>query len=130
MLAAVLGMSARGAAIVGAAGSLVLLLRAGERTPPLLLVLFVGWVVSPFAGLALASVLSKRWSAPTRTAIHWVMIIVALGSIVAYGAEATGLTGARTAAVFLLVPAASWVAAVLAVATTAARSRRESRRDS
>ena len=74
-----LSTPARGAAIAGAAASLVLLLRAGERTPPLLLVLFVGWVLSPFAGLALASVLSKRWSAPTRTALHWVMIAVALG---------------------------------------------------
>ena len=54
---------------VGAGGSFALMLRAGRRTPRFLLVAFVFWVLSPFAGLAWAGVVSQRWPVPTRHAL-------------------------------------------------------------
>ena len=42
--------------LVGAVGSVGFLLRAGQRTPRLLLVLFVLWVLSPFMAVVLADV--------------------------------------------------------------------------
>jgi hypothetical protein len=36
------------AVVVGAGGSVALMLRAGQRSPTLLIVLFLGWVLSPF----------------------------------------------------------------------------------
>ena len=44
------------AVVVGAAGSVGLLLRAGQRTPRLLLVLMTIWVLSPFIALVWANV--------------------------------------------------------------------------
>ena len=44
------------AVVAGAVGSLGLMLRADQRTPRFLLVLFFFWVLSPFVALAWANV--------------------------------------------------------------------------
>jgi pimeloyl-ACP methyl ester carboxylesterase len=62
--------SANIAVALGAAGSIGLLLRAGQRTPRLLLVLMAIWVLSPFIALIWASLVSKHWSRPTRAALY------------------------------------------------------------
>src|SRR5206468_419698 len=78
----------RGAALIalvgGAAGSFGLMLRAGQRTPRFLLVLFAFWVLSPFVAFVLADVLSKRWSVAIRAALYSVILVVALGSVAIY----------------------------------------------
>src|ERR1700732_2890570 len=48
--------------VAGAVGSVFLMLRAGQRNDSrMLLTLFAIWVLSPFAVLVLANVVSKRW---------------------------------------------------------------------
>src|SRR5436309_5580415 len=52
------------AALVGALGSVGLVLQVGRRkhSPRLLLALFVIWVLSPFVALVVANIASKSWS--------------------------------------------------------------------
>src|SRR6266852_3802067 len=97
------------AVLAGAAVSLFCLLSAGRRTPRLLLVLFVLWVLSPFMALAWANLASKRWSVVTRGTLYTVMLVLTLGSLDIYGAVTIGIARAKPPAVFLLVPLASWL---------------------
>jgi hypothetical protein len=103
----------RGAALIavlaGAVGSLGFLLRAGRRTPRFLLILFVFWVLSPFLALAWANLVSRRWSVVTRAILHSVTLVLALGSLAIYGLVVLGPPRAKPAAVFLMVPLASWL---------------------
>jgi uncharacterized membrane protein YgdD (TMEM256/DUF423 family) len=50
------------ALLIGAAGSFALMLYAGRNAPRFLVVLFTIWDLSPFVALALADVLSRRWT--------------------------------------------------------------------
>jgi peptidoglycan/LPS O-acetylase OafA/YrhL len=103
------------AVLVGAAGSVGLVLREGQRSPRFLLVLFVLWVVSPFVGVVLAEVVSKRWPVLGRAPLHGVSLGFTVGSLGIYGAVVLGLFRARPAAVFLLVPLACWVLIAIAL---------------
>jgi len=96
--------------VVGAVGSLVLMFRAGQRTPRLLLVLFTIWVLSPFAALLWAHIVSRRWSIVTRVTLYCVTLVVALGSLAIYS-ELINLkpSGSANAFLFVAVPPASWV---------------------
>jgi hypothetical protein len=115
------------AVVVGAAGSVSLMLRAGHP-PLLLLVLFTGWVLSPFVALALADIASKRWSALTRATLYGVMLILTLGSLAFYGDIVSMPPGSKPAFVFLVVPLGSWLLLTIAVPIAALASRRLSRR--
>jgi len=115
--------------LAGAAGSLGFLLGAGRRTPPLLLVLFVFWVLSPFMALAWANLASKRWSVVTRATLYTVMLVLTLGSLAIYAAVTTGFFKVKPAAVFLLVPLVSWLLTATVVPIAALISRRLSRRN-
>jgi hypothetical protein len=97
---------ALGAAAVGSIG---LMLRAGRHNASrILLLIFAVWVVSPFVALVLADVFSKRWSVVTRAMVYGVMLVVGLGSLAIYGYVALGPARAKVAAVFVVVPPASW----------------------
>ena len=115
------------ALLAGAAGSVGLMLRAGQRTPRLLLVIFAIWVLSPFVALVLAYVVSKRWSVLTRAALYIVMLVVTLGSLVIYGDDALGHRRAQAAFVYVAVPPASWLLMAIAVPIAALISGRRSR---
>jgi ACR3 family arsenite efflux pump ArsB len=108
---------ARIAVAVGAVGSIGLTLFVGHRNQSsLLVVLFVGWVLSPFIALGLMEVVSTRWSAASRTTLHGVMIVLALCSLAIYGIVAAGRpTGPRAA--FLMVPFASFLVMAIVVPT-------------
>jgi hypothetical protein len=106
-------------------GSLGLMLWVGHRNPsPILLILFTGWVLSPFIGLGVADRVSKGWSALTRATLHSVMLVVTLGSLAIYGRVAFGPPRPTPAAMFLLVPGGSWLLAAMAVPLAALISRR------
>ena len=92
-------------AVAGAAGSLGLMLRVGQRSPGILLALFAVWVVSPFVGVALAG----RWRVGKRATLYRVGLVLAVGSLAVYGYTAFGPPRAKPAAVFLMVPLVSWV---------------------
>ena len=72
-----------------------------------LIVLFVGWVLSPYIALLLVNTVANRWSVTKRLALHSFMLIVTLGSLVMYTGLWT-LPGAKPAFVFLIVPLLSW----------------------
>ena len=117
------------AVAVGAVGSVGLMLRAGQRTPRLLLVLFTIWVLSPFVALLWANMVAPRWSAVTRAALYCVTLVVSLGSLAAY-ADLVVIRPPRSANAFpfVAVPPASWVFMTVVVAMAALVSRRLARR--
>jgi tryptophan-rich sensory protein len=117
------------AVVVGAAGSIGLMLYVGRRNPSsMLLVLFAIWVLSPFVGLALAASGSARWFVAARERVHVVMLIVAMGSLAIYGQVAFGPPRPRPAAAFLLVPFGSWGLIVANLGMAALRSGKPSDR--
>jgi hypothetical protein len=92
-----------------------------------LLVLFAIWDLSPFIGLVLADIVSKRWPVLTRATLYVVMVILALGSLAFYG-DVFLRPRPQPAFVFLVVPLGSWLLMTIAVAIAALVSGRLSRR--
>jgi hypothetical protein len=114
------------AVVAGAVGSLGLMLWVGRRNPSrILLILFTGWVLSPFIALGLADRVSKGWSVLTRATLHSVTLVVTLGSLAMYGRVAFGPPRPTPAGMFLLVPVGSWLLAAMAVPLAAFISRRK-----
>jgi hypothetical protein len=122
----VLRAAARIALVVGAAGSVGLMLHVGRRKDPprLLMALFTIWVLSPFVALGLANIISKGWSVITRATLYSVMLVLTLGSLAIYGDVALGPLTAKTTSVFVVVPPASWllIAVVVSIAALISRS--------
>lgn len=110
---------------VGAVGSVGFMLRAGRRTPLLLLIGFVFWVLSPFVGLAWANIVSQRWSGLTRATLYGLTLVLALGSLAVYGGLVRPPAGSANAFVFVAVPPVSWLLMVTIVPMAAWISRRE-----
>jgi hypothetical protein len=74
----------------------------------LLILLFTGWVLSPFLALALANLRAPRLPPRMRGAIHGAMIGVAVMSLSIYAMHAVrGVM--KTGFVYLFVPAICWV---------------------
>ena len=115
------------AALCGAVGSAGFLLRAGQRTPRLLLAVMALWVLSPFVALLLANVASKRWSVPTRATLYSVTLVLTLGTLAVYAFDVLWPRSAQPAFVFVLVPPVSWLFAAIAFSTAALVSRSRSR---
>lgn len=110
----------------GAFGSLGFMLDAGRRSPRFLVVIFVFWVLAPFAALGWAGIVSTRWSAASRTTLYIVMLVVALGSLAIYSNDGFRPRDAPAAFLFVLVPPVSFVIAMavpIAVWISGRRSR-------
>jgi hypothetical protein len=117
------------AVVVGAIGSVGLMLRAGRSTPRLLLVLFVIWVLSPFMALAWANMVSKGWSVLTRATLYCVTLVITLGSLAIYGdVVVVAPAGSANAFRFVVVPPASWLLMTIVVPIAALISGMLSRR--
>jgi hypothetical protein len=117
------------AVVIGAVGSVGLMMSVGHRNPSrLLLALFLIWDVSPFVGLVLAVMVSKRWSVITRATLYGLMLIVTLGSLALYG-DVVLRPRPQPAARFLLVPLGSWLLMTIVIPIAALVSGRLSRRD-
>jgi uncharacterized membrane protein YhaH (DUF805 family) len=70
---------------IGAVGSFYLTLKNDRNTVSSFLdVLFLLWVLSPFAALYIASVISKKWSDITRKSIYFLMLVVTPFSLFSY----------------------------------------------
>jgi hypothetical protein len=118
------------AVVAGAGGSLGITLWVGHRNPsPVLMVLFAGWVLSPFMALLWAGVASKRWAVMTRTTLHCLMLVIALSSLALYGDVVLRPPRSTPAARFLLVPLGSWLLMTIVIPIAALISGRLSRRD-
>jgi len=114
------------ALLAGAAGSVSMLLRAGQ--PPLFLrVLFSIWVASPFIVLLLVDMYSRRWSVIVRATLLSLMLVLSLCSLIIYGYAIFGGLRLNPVSVFVVVPPISWVLIGLVVSASAIISRRFSR---
>jgi hypothetical protein len=111
--------------VAGALGSIGLLLRAGQRTPRLLLLLFTIWVLSPFVGLLWANAISQRWAVGTRATLYGVGPVVALGSVAVYGGFlAVKPPGSANGFLWVAVPPVTWAFMTIAGAMAAIAARR------
>jgi len=92
----------------GAISSLVLMFNAGHNQKSILLILlFTGWVLSPFIGLFIADMISKHWLPKTRLAIYLLIIFITLASLIFYSG-ALNVSGTKPAFKFLVAPLISW----------------------
>jgi len=106
-------------------GSVALMLYAGRANQYILVtVLFVFWVLAPFVTLAWADRLSVRWSVGTQTALHWMTLVMTVGSLAIYVYRVLRPPRTTGAFVFVAVPVASCLLAAIAVAVAALLSRR------
>ena len=118
------------AVAVGAVGSLALMFYTGRRNNSrILMTLFTLWVLSPFVAAVLADRASKTWSVIPRATLHGAMLVLTLGSLAIYAADASRAIRGKAAFVFLVVPPASSLLAAAAVAIAALISTRPARRD-
>ena len=103
------------AVLAGAVGAVYFMLHVGHNQKSiLLLVLFFGWDVAPFAALAWA-IVSPRWLPAGRIMVYITAIVVALFSLVVYYRVAFGPPIAQPASRFLMVPVLSWILIVATV---------------
>jgi len=116
------------ALLFGAGGSFLLFLRAGQRTPRVLLVIMAIWVFSPFMALVWANLVSKHWSVLTRSTLYAVTLILSLGSLAIYTNNALRPPEAQAAFVYVLVPPVSWLLITIVMPIAAFVSRKPSRR--
>jgi hypothetical protein len=94
--------------LIGAGASIGFTIYTGRNNPSFLLILlFAGWVVSPFIALLLINTVSRRSELFNRFLLYNLMMFITLGSMLLY----SGLwspPGAKTAFVFLVTPLLSW----------------------
>jgi len=115
---------ARTVLAVGAAGSLALMISAGRHNRSIVLILlFIGWVSSPFIALAVLDRWTMRWSPTTRSVFYWLMAAAAAGSLGVYVFDALR-PRPQAAFFYVLVPPATWVIGGVVLALAAAMSRR------
>ena len=110
--------------LAGAAASIGLLFHASQRRPPLLMVIFVIWVLSPFMILLFVDKLSKGWSNLTRATLYSLMIVVPLASLAIYFYDAERPRLAQAAFVYVIVPPASCLLMAIVVPAAALLGRR------
>ena len=112
------------AAVAGAAGSVVLMLRTGSRNQSsVLMLMFAVWVLSPFVALALAEVKSTGWSSATRTTIHVLMLLFAVTSLSVYLGLVAMPAASKPAFPYLMVPLVCWLLIVTVLPLVAMRTR-------
>jgi hypothetical protein len=96
------------AVVAGTVASEILVIRARGRTQHLLSAIFVIWILLPYAALAWANVVSKRWTAPVRISLYCMTLLIVLGSLAFYGRLISPPAGSPHAFVFVMGPLASW----------------------
>ena len=94
--------------LAGTVGSLYFMLNGRNQKSIILLGLFIVWVLSPFAGLLIANKISNRWTVPARTLLYFLMIVLTIGSLIAYSGAFIP-SGTKPAFIFLVVPLTSWL---------------------
>jgi hypothetical protein len=93
----------------GAAGSLYIMFDVGRNQKSIVLILlFTGWVLSPFAALFIVSVFSQRWFPHSRKTLYILMMVIVLGSLIGYSGVLSP-PGTKAAFVFLVIPLLSWI---------------------
>jgi hypothetical protein len=117
---------ARTALAVGAVGSLAMMIHAGRHNRSIaLILLFTGWVSSPFIALAVLDRWATRWSPTPRAMFYRIMAAAAAASLSVYVFDAFR-PRPQAAFFYVLVPPATWAigGVVLALATAVSRRSR------
>jgi len=110
--------------LTGALVSLGLTLRAGRNNHSVLLMMLFGiWVFSPFMGMAVAYILSNRWTLFTRNVLYILAMVLTFISLLMYGGVWSP-TGIKPAFVFLIVPLLSWLVLAVVIPLTTSRSKK------
>ena len=110
--------------LIGAGGSVGLMLAARQQAPYSLVALFVIWVLAPFAALLLGNKLSKRWPAIVRVTLYVATLVVSVISPAIYGYFILWPRQSTPAAPFVLVPPVTGLFSVIAVALAAIAAHR------
>jgi hypothetical protein len=113
------------AVTVAALGSVGIMLSIASNTPPLLLILFLGWVISPFAALIFANIVRESRFVPARPALTYLTLFVAVVSPGVYAYVVFGPPRSTRAPVWLIVPGLSWLIIALTLASAAISARRD-----
>ena len=114
---------------VGGWGSLVFMLRTDRHNNSIfLLLLFIIWVLSPFTGLLVANLVSKRWSVTSRVILYCLMLVLTVGSLIFYSGTLSS-PWSKPAAVFLVVPLFSWLLIVIVFPIANSKSQKQSRQN-
>ena len=120
----------RSLVMIGAIGSIALMLYAGRSNAHVLITVgFIFWVLAPFALLALAEQRSARWAPATKGALQILTWLIVVGSLAIYAYRAAVPPHSTGAFVFVLVPPVS-VALVLVGLAIGAMMSRPSRKGS
>ena len=113
--------------IAGAVVSVALTRHAGRHNKSVILpLMFISWVLSPFIALLVANSMSARWPVTVRVILYFLMILIAIGSLVVYSGIFSS-AGAKPAGVFLIVPLLSWLLIVIVIPVTLVISRRNNK---
>jgi len=117
-------MGSRLILIIGAVGSLALMLYAGRSNTHILITIgFIFWVLAPFALLALAERRSASWAPAMKTTLQTLIWVVVLGSLVIYAYRAAVPPRATGAFLFVIVPPVSVVLVLVALVIVSVMSR-------
>lgn len=119
------GPVAAAAMTASAVGALVSMFTIGHRQRSvLLIVMFLGWVLSPYVALGVLTVRARRWTPSARATVRFAALLISFAALVRYAWVVVWPLTARPASTFLIVPLVSWVA--IGVATVVAvRSSRD-----
>lgn len=116
--------AAQSAVVIGAAGSVALMLKVGHRNQSIILMLlFAGWVLAPFVALAWVDRWPRFQGAPIGVILQVLKLLLSIGALCAYARVAFGPSLAQPAAPFLLVPLGSLVVIAITLLLAARFSR-------
>lgn len=110
--------------VFGAIASLGLLRRAQQHPPPIVVVGFILWVLAPFVLLALANILSTRWSRTLQRTLIGTTLVVVAASLAIYFDDSFAHRAAKPAFVYVAVPPASVLLSALVVGIAALTARK------
>ena len=110
--------------LLAAVGSLLSVLNSGSHAPALLIVLFAGWVLSPYIALFIVNSVSTLRSAIPGNLLYKMMLLISLGSLAVYGVTLIQHRIKPATAVYLGVPLLSWIIIGTVVSITTYKKRK------
>lgn len=113
------------AVVVGAISSIGLWRRAPQHPPALLALLFVIWILAPFAIMGAANLFSPRWPRPVQVTLCFVTLLATTASIAIYLDDHIAHRTTHPAAVWVAVPPASVIISAIAIAVAALMAKRK-----
>lgn len=103
------------AVLIAAVGSLDFMYNGSNHQKSIiLLLLFTGWVILPFAGLLVLDTIAKSWSSKARNQLYWFIFVMSVASLIAYSGVLLP-SGTKTAFIFLVAPVISWLIIILVI---------------